>query len=577
MRYHALASDYDGTLATDGFVVAPTSEALARLQAAGRSLILVTGRLLDDLQRVYSVVDRFDAVVAENGAVVWWPRRNETRTLVEPPPARFVESLRARGVDPLSQGQVIVSTRRPHEGAVLEAIRALGLELQVIFNKGAVMVLPSGVNKATGLDVALRELGLSPHDVVAIGDAENDHAFLSRCECAVAVANALPAIKEHADLVTAGGEGAGVAELITRLLATDLEELAPALSRHDIPLGEEKGEDGGAGSGIVVPAYGTTLLVAGTSGGGKSTVVLGLLERMAALGYQHCIIDPEGDYGSYEHAVVLGDARRAPTADEVLEVLADPGRNVAVNLLGLSIDQRPVFFDEVLPRLQETRARFGRPHWLIVDEAHHLLPDTRETALAGPRERHGNVLITVHPEHVSRATLEAVDQVLAIGKVSDETLAEVTRALGLAPPSRRFGPLEPGEAVLWERRSAQAPRLLRTRPPRAERKRHVRKYAEGELGPDKSFYFRGPGARLNLRAQNLRLFLQVADGVDAETWLHHLRRSDYSRWVRDAIKDQSLADKIAAIERAGDDAARSAAASRAAVREAIEARYTEPA
>ena len=63
-----------------------------------------------------------------------------------------------------------------------------------MFNKDAVMVLPAGVNKATGLDYALRKLGLSFHETVGIGDAENDHAFLQRCECAVAVSNAVPSI-----------------------------------------------------------------------------------------------------------------------------------------------------------------------------------------------------------------------------------------------------------------------------------------------------------------------------------------------------------------------------------------------
>ena len=101
---------------------------------------------------------------------------------------------------------------------MLETIRDLGLELQVIFNKGAVMVLPAGVNKASGLVAALDELGLSPHNVVGVGDAENDHAFLAACECAVAVANALPTIKERADHVTAGEDGDGVRELIDALI-----------------------------------------------------------------------------------------------------------------------------------------------------------------------------------------------------------------------------------------------------------------------------------------------------------------------------------------------------------------------
>src|SRR6266446_10126510 len=57
--------------------------------------------------------------------------------------------------------------------------------------------------------------------------------------------------------------------------------------------------------------------------------------------------------------------------------------------------------------------------------------------------------------------------------------------------------------------------------PHAQRLRHSRKYAEGELGEDKSFYFRGQEGSLNLRAQNLVLFLQIAEGVDDGTWLYH--------------------------------------------------------
>ena len=95
-----------------------------------------------------------------------------------------------------------MDTFEPHEKEALEGIHALGLELQIIFNKGSVMVFPTGVNKATGLKAALKEMGLSPHNVIGVGDAENDHAFMELCERSVAVANALPVLKEKADLVT---------------------------------------------------------------------------------------------------------------------------------------------------------------------------------------------------------------------------------------------------------------------------------------------------------------------------------------------------------------------------------------
>src|SRR6185295_18271721 len=195
---------------------------------------------------------------------------------------------------PLSVGQVIVATWHPHETAVLEAIREFGLELQVIFNKDAVMILPANVNKASGLSVALKEMGLSPHNVVGVGDAENDHAFLARCECGVAVDNAIPSLKEAADYVTAAARGDGVAELVDMMLADDLAQLAPRLGRHDLPLGHDV-----EGRPVTVPAYGATVLIAGTSGGGKSTIVTGLIERLAEKGYQHCVVDPEGDYSKY--------------------------------------------------------------------------------------------------------------------------------------------------------------------------------------------------------------------------------------------------------------------------------------
>ena len=120
-----------------------------------------------------------------------------------------------------------MATWRPHETAVLEAIRDLGLELQVIFNRGAVMVLPTGINKRSGLCAALEAMALSEHEVVGVGDAENDHAFLRSCECAVAVANAHPAIKEIADFTTQADHGTGVAELIDLILNNQLDRCVP--------------------------------------------------------------------------------------------------------------------------------------------------------------------------------------------------------------------------------------------------------------------------------------------------------------------------------------------------------------
>jgi HAD superfamily hydrolase (TIGR01484 family) len=222
MRYLALATDYDGTLAHHGAVDAETVEALRRLSATGRKLILVTGRQIDDLIEVFPEVTLFDQVIGENGALIYHPGSGELRTLADRPPKAFVEALRQRGVDPLAVGHVVVATVEPNESVALDLIRDLGLELQVIFNKGSVMILPSSVNKATGLAEGLKELQLSPHNVVGVGDAENDHAFLALCECGVAVANALDSVKAEADMVTQGRASEGVREVIESLIADDL-------------------------------------------------------------------------------------------------------------------------------------------------------------------------------------------------------------------------------------------------------------------------------------------------------------------------------------------------------------------
>jgi HAD superfamily hydrolase (TIGR01484 family) len=225
MRYLALATDYDGTLATRGELDARTVAALVQFKKSGRAVILVTGRDLPELRDACSRLDLFDRVVAENGALLYNPATGAERLLAESPPAEFVAALAARRVRPIAHGRVIVATWESHQSVVIEVIREMGLDLHVIFNKGAVMVLPSGVDKATGLTTALDELGLSANNVVGVGDAENDQSFLDLCQYSAAVANALPALKERVDFVSTADRGAGVAQLIGKILADDLAAL----------------------------------------------------------------------------------------------------------------------------------------------------------------------------------------------------------------------------------------------------------------------------------------------------------------------------------------------------------------
>src|SRR5262249_14247525 len=102
MRYLALATDYDGTLAHDGQVDEATLEALERFRDSGRHLILVTGRELEELLGVFPQIDLFERVVAENGALLYRPAGREQKYLGEPPPPALVEAIRKKGVSPLS-------------------------------------------------------------------------------------------------------------------------------------------------------------------------------------------------------------------------------------------------------------------------------------------------------------------------------------------------------------------------------------------------------------------------------------------------------------------------------------------
>jgi hypothetical protein len=259
----------------------------------------------------------------------------------------------------------------------------------------------------------------------------------------------------------------------------------------------------------------------------------------------------------------------------VLELLQKPDQNVVVNLLGVALEQRPAFFIGLLPRLQELRARTGHPHWIVVDETHHLLPVSWDPApVMLPQGMYGMLMITVQPEHVTPAVLSIVDTIIAIGESPEHTIRVFCEAVGQTPPALTPVTLNTGEALVWSRHTGAEPVWIRSLPPRAERRRHHRKYAEGELGPDVSFYFRGPEGKLSLRAQNLKIFLQLADGVDDETWLYHLRRGEYSHWFCEVIKDADLAAETEGIERMPDAPA---GETRALIRGAIEKRYTAPA
>lgn len=199
MYFLALAVDYDGTIAENGHVTPDTLNAFSRLRQSGRKLLLMAGREVVDLQHACRNLEVFDLIVAENGALLYHPLIGQ-EVYLAPPPPQLRNKLSEFGVSPISVGRSIIATWQPHEHAVMRAIQETGLEMQITFNKGAVMVLPTNINKASGLRLALRDLDISPLNVVAVGDAENDHAFLAACGCSAAVANTVPSVKREVDI-----------------------------------------------------------------------------------------------------------------------------------------------------------------------------------------------------------------------------------------------------------------------------------------------------------------------------------------------------------------------------------------
>jgi hydroxymethylpyrimidine pyrophosphatase-like HAD family hydrolase len=225
MQYQALASDYDGTLAEHGRLAPATRAALVRLRRSGRKVILVTGRELVDLRRVCPELTLFDRVVTENGAVLVDPIVGAERLLAQGAPPELFVQLGERGLSFLYRGQVIVATTEENETLLQESLRAVGLDWRLILNKGAVMALPAGVDKAFGLRAALEEVGVDPESTVGVGDAENDVSLLEACGLGVAVAGALESLKAIADLVTPSDHGEGVVELIDCWLTDGLANI----------------------------------------------------------------------------------------------------------------------------------------------------------------------------------------------------------------------------------------------------------------------------------------------------------------------------------------------------------------
>lgn len=576
-RIRALVVDYDGTLASEG---EPSKDALALLERArdrGLRLVLATGRILVELLHAFpDALERFDAIVAENGAVLAAERHE--RALAAPVDDAVDRALLARGIG-FRRGFVLiaVSAGTP-DREIFEAVGRCGLDCQIVRNRGERMILPPGVSKATGVATALAEIGISPHSAIAIGDAENDLAMLEACEVGVAVANAVVSLKERADVVLSAANGKGVSEIVEKLVHGDDEGLRS--TRFEVVLGSRSD-----GSWVRMPASGTDLLIVGGSGSGKSFAAGLVAEQLIALGYVVCAIDPEGDHAPLARlarTTSLGGTITPPDPDDVARVLRQSMTSVVVDLSLVSAPERDAWTQRALATLEEQRETHGIPHWLLIDEAHAPLGRDVSVGRWFRPSHKGHCLVTYRPAEVASVALSDLDLLLLLpgrGGVDRESLEAVASVAGpIAEDVRsRSASLVFGEALLLRVASAPAVETLTLSNRWVRHVRHWHKYAAAQLPSAQRFYFRAASGALVGIAGNLVEFHRLLHRCDAETLSRHARAHDFSRWIAGVIADRELAGTFREIERLV-----AAAPSRAGLQDlrfrmlaAVEERYDE--
>lgn len=549
MKLSVIALDYDGTIARGDLLEPTVRGAIAAARTSGIVVLLVTGRILDELRRVTGDLYFVDGVIAENGALLHFPDSGRTTVLAPPVPAGFIAELRRRGIS-FAAGQCLVDADANDAPRILDVIRTLELPLTLIFNRGRVMTTPQSVSKATGLRVALETLRLSARNTVAMGDAENDHELLRLAEIGVAVAWGSKALQAGADIVLAGNGPAAVAEYLRTLAATgDLPLTARA--RRRLLLGYL--EDGREFS---LAVRGRNVLVTGDAKSGKSWVAGLLCEQLILHGYCVCAIDPEGDYSSLEGlpgVAVLGREDAPPTPRELLRALRYPDRSVVIDLSRLPHDEKMQYVRSVLPALNVLRQRTGLPHRILLDEAHYYLHDTDAPVLLD-FERNGYTIVTYCASRLPQALL-ANTEVMIVTCESSPAEIEALRArcAGCASVDRSrwamLGHLKIGQAValpLTEEAGGEL-RLFTIAPRLTPHVRHREKYVDVPVSSHRAFVFNANGQPAH-KVCTLRQFVSELETSSPALLSGYIVRGDFSRWIGEVFGDRSLAAELKALE-----------------------------
>jgi hypothetical protein len=452
---------------------------------------------------------------------------------------------------PVRHGRVLLACDAVHDRVVLEEISRRGLDCQLVHNRSALMILPSGVTKGTGLLEGLAELGLSRHSTLAVGDAENDHSLLQAAEVAAAVGDAVESLKETADLVLHAPNGDGVRELLAGPILSGRERVHSR--RWEVKLGLGAGD-----RPFRIPASQINVLVIGGSGAGKSFVSGLIAEQVIDLGYSTLVLDATGEHRHLEDIrgtlTLGGGSEPLPPPDRLGLLLSHRYGSLVLDLSLLPGAARHRYTNDVLAAVAAHRQRVGLPHWLVLEEAHVLAaPDgPGQRLLAGGTL--GNCLVTYHPMELCPSVTDAIDVVIAAagGTVdADQAVAYLAKVTGVevGEVEQALAAMAPTRGLVVARREAPD-RLLQVQVGgrRTPHVRHEQKYAEAELPHHLRFFFTpAPDGRAPVAA-NVGQLHDVLASCHPTVLAFHAGRHDLSKWVRGVLSDGQLAAEIADIE-----------------------------
>lgn len=550
MRFLVLAIDFDGTIATNDVLNPDVRLALGELRRRGIVVILVTGRILEDLRRVCGDLHFLDAVVGENGATIEFPSTGYTMTLAPPPSEPLLNELRTAGVEHTA-GNSVVEASAADGCRILSILQKLELPLTLMFNRGRVMILPQAISKATGLQQALTVLRLSPHNAIGIGDAENDHELLRLCEVGVAVNWGSEALKKAADHVLPGKGPSSVAKYLIDLADRGSLPIPTATRRH-LFLGHTD-----EGQSLALAVRGRNILVAGEPKSGKSWVAGLLCEQLILYGYSICVIDPEGDYTSLESlpgVSVLGGRDPLPRPADLIRALRHSDVSIIIDLSHTEHTRKVEYVRSVLPALAELRRRTGLPHRIVLDEAHYFLEDPESRKLLD-LELSGYTFVTYRASILCGESLRA-SQAIFVTRESDP--AEIRTLKSLCTCATRTDEewmnllhnLVIGEAAALPvteeaqgdiRRVHLAPRLT-------PHVRHLAKYLDIPVEESRAFVLWSDAGMTGQRAHTLGELARILDHEPASRFDGHLRRKDFSRWIVSVFGDYELGGEVGRIE-----------------------------